>query len=117
MFEVHGNCIRISAGDTGVIRFEAEGIELTPSDRAVFTVKRRGGGAVIRKIVEPEGNAILVPFVNGDTEKLHADSYEWDIRYVLDAQLDGRGEVTDGREVITPFAPGNLQVMKVVGDV
>lgn len=117
MFEVNGRLIRVSRGDTGLITFTVEGISLTENDRAVFTVKRRSGGVVIQKVIEPEGNNILVPFVSGDTERLRPDTYEWDIRYVIDAVEDGEGRVTDGREVLTPFPPGEFRIERTVGDV
>ena len=117
MFRVRGRTIEVSAGDTGVIRFAAEGAALTQADRAVFTVKKRSGETVIEKIAVPQGNEIRIPFVNADTEHLRADTYLWDIRYVLDAKMDEKGAVTDGREVITPMLPGAMHVMKVVGSI
>lgn len=117
MFDVSGRFIRVSRGDTGLITFSVEGISLTENDRAVFTVKRRSGGIVIQKVIEPEGNNILVPFVSGDTECLRPDTYEWDIRYVIDAVEDEDGRVTDGREVLTPFPPGEFKVMRTVGEI
>ena len=41
----------------------------------------------------------------------------WDLRIALDAQTDAQGHVTDGREVITPFPPGVLRIVKVVGKI
>lgn len=117
MFEVSGRMIRLSRGDTGLITFEVDGLNLTEKDRAVFTVKRRGGGVVLQKVIEPEGNRVLVPFVNEDTEKLRPDVYEWDIRYVIEAVEDEEGRVTNGREVLTPFLPGDFKVERTVGAV
>lgn len=117
MFEVNGRMIRISRGDTGMIAFETEGIVLTDADRAVFTVKRRSGGMVMQKVIAPEEGRIRLPFVSSDTEKLRPDSYEWDIRFVIDAVEDEDGAVTDGREVLTPFAPGEFVIMRTVGSV
>lgn len=117
MFEVHGTAICVSRGDTGLLTFTADGVSLTENDRAVFTVKGRGGGVVIRKIIKPQENSVTVPFVSADTEALRPGAYEWDIRYVLEAEMDGRGDVTDGREIITPFPPGKLTVVRTVGSV
>lgn len=117
MFEVNGRMIRISRGDTGLITFDVEGITLTDADRAVFTVKRHGGGMVMQKVIEPEGSRIIVPFVNEDTEHIRPGVYEWDIRYVLDAVEDAEGRVTDGREVLTPYLPGEFRIERTVGDV
>ena len=116
MFDVMGRTIRISRGDTGLIRFSAEGLELTEKDLCVFTVKRRSGGTVLEKVIEPEENAYLIPFTNAETE-IPVGDYEWDIRIALDAVTDGTGRVTGGREVITPWPPATLRITKAVGNV
>ena len=116
MFDVLGRTIRVSRGDTGVIRFAAEGIDLTENDLCVFTVKRRSGGTVIEKVIEPEENVYLIPFTNADTE-IPVGDYEWDIRIALDAKTDGNGRVTGGREIITPWPPATLRIAKAVGSV
>lgn len=116
MFDVLGRTIRISRGDTGLIRFAAEGIALTEKDLCVFTVKRRTGGTVMEKVIEPEEGAYLIPFTNADTE-IPIGDYEWDIRIALDAVTDGTGRVTGGREIITPWPPATLKIVKAVGSV
>lgn len=115
MFEVSGRSIRISRGDTGLIAFDAEGTELSENDLAVFTVRRQGGGIAMEKVIAPEGNRLLVPFTNEETEALREGEYVWDIRVVLGAETDAEGRVTGGREVITPLPPSPLKIMKVVG--
>lgn len=116
MFDVLGRTIRISRGDTGLIRFAAEGVDLTEKDLCVFTVRRRNGGTVLEKVIEPEENAYLIPFTNEDTE-IPVDDYEWDIRIALDAVTDNTGRVTGGREIITPWAPATLKIVKAVGSI
>lgn len=117
MFEVLGRTIRISRGDTGLIAFEADGAELSESDLCVFTVRRRSGGVVMEKVIEPEENVYLIPFTNAETEKMQAGDYEWDVRIALDAVTDSTGRVTGGREIITPWPPSRLTIMKAVGSV
>ena len=117
MFKVCGRTIQVSQGDTGVLHFDVEDMPLGKRDRAVFTVKKRTGGVIMRKIAAPEGNVFRIPFVNADTQSWKPDTYEWDLRIVLDPVYGAGGDVTDGREVITPFPPGALMVMKVVGSV
>lgn len=117
MFDVLGRTIRVSRGDTGVIRFLAEGIELTDNDLCVFTIRRKSGGTAMEKVVAPEENAYYIPFTNEETERFPVDDYEWDIRVVLDVVKDDAGRVTGGREVLTPWAPGVFKVVKVVGNV
>lgn len=116
MFDVLGRTIRISRGDTGLIRFAAEGAELSEKDLCVFTVKRRSGGTVMEKVIEPEEGAYLIPFTTADTE-IPVGDYEWDIRIALDAVTDGTGRVTGGREIITPWPPATLKIVKAVGSV
>lgn len=116
MFDVLGRTIRISRGDTGLIRFAADGIDLAEKDLCVFTVKRRSGGTVMEKVIEPEQNAYLIPFTNADTE-IPVGDYEWDIRIALDAKTDGTGRVTGGREILTPWPPATLKIVKAVGNV
>lgn len=117
MFEAKGNRIRISRGDTGVLTFAATGTELTENDRAVFTIRRRNGGVVMEKIAVPQENRVQIPLTNEETQEMREGDYQWDIRYALDAVLDGDGRVTDGREVITPMLPGVLTIEKVVGTI
>lgn len=117
MFTVSGRTIRLSRGDTGIIPFRVDGVKLTDEDRAVFTVKRRSGAVLAQKVIMPEDNIFYVPFINDETDGWKEGEYNWDIRIALGAVLDQTGRVTDGREIITPWAPGTLEVMKVVGDI
>lgn len=116
MFKASGRGIQISAGDTGIIRFDIEGVTLTDKDRAVFTVKSRSGQTVIRKIIRPENETeVVVPLVNADTERMEPGVYEWDIRIVQNAKLGANGDVVDGSSVSTPYPPGQFTVMRTVG--
>ena len=71
----------------------------------------------MQKMIAPEKDVFYVPFTNEETDGWKAGEYEWDIRIALEAVLDAQGRVTDGREVITPWAPGKLEVVKVVGEI
>lgn len=110
MFEVNGQAIRISRGDTGLLTILASGnVQLTDRDVAVFTVRRRGGGAVLLELEatpDAEGK-VQFGFTNEMTERWKPDGYEWDVRYVLDG----------GREVITPMEPSPFIVVRTVGSV
>lgn len=117
MFTVSGRTIRLSRGDTGVIHFAVEGKGLTDEDRAVFTIRRRSGAMLLQKVIPPVDGAFFVPFTNDETDGWQPGEYSWDIRIALGAVTDENGRVTDGREVITPFPPSRLEVVKVVGEV
>lgn len=116
MFDIMGRTIRISRGDTGLIRLPVDGVTLTEKDLCVFTVKRRSGGKVLEKVIEPEDNAYLVPFTNEETE-IPIGDYEYDVRIALDAVTDGTGRVIGGREIITPWPPAAFKIVRTVGDV
>ena len=115
MFDIMGRTIRISRGDTGLIRLPVDGVTLTEKDLCVFTVKRRSGGKVLEKVIEPEDNAYLVPFTNEETERMQVGDYEWEIRIALNATTDGMGRVNGGREIITPWPPAAFKIVKAVG--
>lgn len=115
MFETNGRTIRLSAGDTGIVGIEVEDMQVGEGDLAVFTVRRRNGELMMEKVLSPENNVYKVPFLNADTERWRAGEYLWDLRIALDAQTDEQGHVTDGREVVTPFAPGVIRIERVVG--
>lgn len=68
-------------------------------------------------VLEPnDESTVQIPLVNDLTDGWRPDEYDWDIRYVLDAQLED-GKIVDGREVITPMRPGKLVIVKAVGKV
>lgn len=117
MFQVNGRTIRISRGDTGIIPFRVDGVTLTDSDRAVFTVRRSNSSVLIQKVLAPKDGLFYMPFANEETDGWKPGLYTWDLRIVLDAQTDASGMVNDGREVITPWPPSRFEVVKVVGKV
>lgn len=87
---------------------------------AVFTVRERTGGqraASKRCSCRTKRDACRSRFPNADTENLRAGTYVWDIRYALHAVMDAKGNVTGGREVVTPFAPAPFLVMEAVGEI
>lgn len=90
---------------------------LTDGDRAVFTVRRKSGAVLIEKVIAPMDGIFYVPFVNEETDGWRPDVYSWDLRIALEAEMDEAGSVIDGREVITPWPPSRLEVVKVVGEV
>ncbi|MBP3655120.1 MAG: hypothetical protein J6K32_00310 [Clostridia bacterium] len=117
IFTVNGHVIRISRGDTGLLTLEASGnVVFTDEDRAVLTVRRRGGGAaLLRQTAVPDAQgSVQFAFTHEMTERLRPDAYEWDVRYVLGAQ-EAEGRVSGGREVITPMEPAPFLVARTVG--
>lgn len=120
MFCASSGQIVLTAGDTGVIGFEAAegGYIPTENDRAIFTVRDKvGGRRLIEKTVQPDAQGVTrVPFMAEDTAKLKPCGYVWDIRFALEAKEDGSGNVTEYREMITPMEPGVLWVLPAIGE-
>ncbi len=118
MFHAHGTTVFITKGDTGLLTLIAEGHAFGPGDRAVFTVRRPGGATLMQAVATPEADGkAQIGFEHEATEKWRPGCYSWDVRYVLDAEMDEQGRVTGGREVITPMRPGEFHVLEAVGKV
>ena len=121
MFRVNGMQIMMTAGDTGLLAIVPREGGYIPNgeDRAIFTVRERPGRrALIEKIVTPEDDGtVKIEFASADTARLRPGSYVWDIRFALEAAVDAKGKVTACREVITPCAPGRMDIVEAIGEV
>lgn len=118
MFELSGTRIRLTQGDTGILTITAKKSDhlFTSEDVAVFTVKR-GSTIVVEMLLQPEPDGrVQIPFDSDLTDNMRVDTYEWDVRYCIDATVSG-GRVVDAREVITPMRPGVFEIVKAVGRV
>ena len=119
MFSVSGTRILLTAGDTGILTIKAKKTDhvWTDADAAVFTIRRQGGGIVRESLITPDGDGtVQIAFTSDLTDEMKAGTYEWDIRYCVDAVKDA-GRVVDAREVITPMRPGIFELIKAVGRV
>ena len=111
LFDKRENKIMISKQDTGVfvVEFEdGEGYEV-PADgvQAIFTAKTRDGTTeIIRKTFTVEDGEVEIELDSDDTDQ-NIGNYLWDLR--LKWESNGR--------VYTPMLPGQLEIMRVVGDV
>ena len=115
MFRVNGMQIMMTAGDTGLLAIMPREGGYIPNgeDRAIFTVREKPGRrAVMEKTIVPEADGrVKIEFVSADTVRLRPGSYVWDIRFALEAAVDAKGKVTACREVITPCAPGRMDIV------
>ena len=115
MFRVNGMQIMMTAGDTGLLAIMPREGGYSPNgeDRAIFTVRERPGRrAVMEKTIVPEADGrVKIEFASADTAQLRPGSYVWDIRFALEAAVDAKGKVTACREVITPCAPGRMDIL------
>lgn len=114
--EAIGTQIRLPQGDTGNVKFVADGA-LDSSDRALFTLARRGGGVILRKVLPPnmDDSAFHMAFVYADTAKLRPDSYEWSLRVVRGGVLDDDGRITETQGSHTAILRGVMAVLPVAG--
>lgn len=123
MFNVEGNTITLSRGDTGALRITAtatlDGQPYTfgPDDRALFSIKNGQGEIVKEKVAAMENNAFVVYFLNADTDSLSPSNYQWDVRYIIHPYYDSEGRIIDGDQVITPKTPQTMTILPVVGDI
>lgn len=115
MIETDGFAIRMTAGDTVAVIFEAKDFEILPGDVAVFTVKTRHGQVMMEQYIELDKNEFMVIFLNPDTEKWKADEYRYDLRIVRGAVKNEIGQIVDGLSVITPIPPSPLRIERAVG--
>lgn len=120
MFNIDGDNISLSVGDTATLRIRADGdLVLNPDvDRVLFTIKNAAGDIVLQRTLAPDvEGSVLVAFSNADTDFLSAGSYSYDVRYVINPNYDDDGNVIDGDRVITPKRPQTFTLLSVVGDV
>ena len=115
--KVNGTIIQIPQGDTGMVRFVAEEERITTEDRGVFTLARRDGTAILRKLMEPdvERNAFSMMFVYEDTARIRPGGYDWSLRIVRNGVFDGNGRLTAAQGQHTPVMKGRLQILSTAG--
>lgn len=100
-----GNRIRITQGDTGVLRYVPQSSRVfSDKDSAVFTARKRDGGQLARLTLTPDaGGAVRIPFTNDVTKAWPDGRHEWQIRYFFGDD-----------EVSTPMETGVLDVLRAV---
>ena len=117
MFNVNGNVISLSKGDTGAIEFTVAGYTFGENDRALFSIKSASGQIVKQRAYQMTNNQFTVTFYNHDTDSLTAGGYTWDVRYVIHPYYDEQGNIVDGDQVLTPELPSQCNLLTVVGDI
>lgn len=117
MFEVKDRRIIISRGDTALLTIVSTGRVLTMYDAVLLTVSHKRYGTIVQSIQIPDNEGkTYFAFMNQETCKWYPAEYDWDIRVVLDAIIDG-DEIIGGRDVTTPFSGDKFIVRNTVGDV
>ena len=115
--QANGTMIRVPQGDTGVIKFQAEGAEVQDGDQGVFTLANRSGAILMRKILpQIEGeNAFNMPFTFEETAALKPGEYAWSLAIVQHGTFDGNGKLTAAEGKHTVVTRGMLIVEEVAG--
>ena len=119
-FRFEGTRIIGPRGDSGSLIFTAEDAEeFTNRDYLVFFLSRRGnGGMVMTRAMEIDENGrAVLDLLSVDTRSLSPGMYVWSARYVLDATINGEGNVTGGSWVDTPWRNCEFEVLEVNGQV
>ena len=117
MFNVEGNTITLSRGDTGALTITATGYTFGENDRALFSIKNSAGTVVKQQIYAMTNNVFQVTFFNADTDNLSPGTFSWDVRYVIHPYYDDVGNIVDGDQVITPLQPQTMNLLTVVGEI
>lgn len=117
MFQVEGNTINLSIGDTGSVDFTASGYTFAPEDRALFTIKSATGQIIFEKLYALTNGKFTVEFKNSTTDQLAQGAYSYDVRYIIHPYYDESGRAVSGDQVITPNRPMTLNLINVVGEV
>lgn len=117
MVKVHGISICIPQGDTGLVKFTVEGAELTEDDLGIFTIARRDGTPLLRKILPPaeNENAFHLPFTYEDTATMKPDTYNWSLRVVDKGTFDAKGRLVGATQLQTAVPQGVLTIREVAG--
>ena len=121
MFDVDGMKVSITIGDTGAVKMRGIGYHFSAADRAVFTVKTGNGSVIMQRVyagLDVDGS-FVVYFHSQDTIGRAAGNYSWDVRYLIHPYYDPDNEnrIVDADQVITPYDPQLLVLMRTVGDV
>ena len=116
--EVLGNTIRVPQGDTGAVKFLVDEGKVSGEDKGVFTLARRDGTPILRKLIEPNesDNAFHMMLTHEDT-KLKPDAYEWSFRVVRGGVFDASGKLVETQGQHTAILSGRMSVLAVAGGV
>lgn len=116
MFRVENNKITITRGDTGSLLVRATDHEFTANDRALFTIANNRRRVVLQRIYPLVDNAFTVVFAPDDTKDWSAGNYQWEVRYFMNATVEGN-RITAGQEVNTPQEkPFEMSVLDAIGE-
>lgn len=115
--EIFGTTVYMARGETSPVRFEVTEGEIYAEDRGVFTIAKKSGEPVLRKIIEPDTqeNAFLMMLVFEDTADLRAGAYDWSFRVVRNARFDEAGRIEEAQMNNTVIAEGELRLERVAG--
>ena len=124
MFVVDADTKKITMhrGDTGSITFTVTGYDFSDLNDAValFTLKKAKTGESVlteSKHIKSTNGVFTINFTNETTDYLTPGNYEYDVRIVLDPELDGNDMPTSGTVVRTPYDPIPVEIRRTVGEI
>lgn len=117
--EVSGTMLRIPQGDTGIVKFSMEEGQLDEGDQGVFTLARRDGASILRRMLTPDlnENAFHLAVAHEDTASLRPGPYEWSLRVIRGGTFDEEGRLMDARNQNTVVLRGKMSVLGYAGGV
>lgn len=119
MLTTNGTMISLTQGDSATLTIipESTDHEFTANDLAVFGIRDPKTKEVIfRQNVVPDADGVaVIEMLDEVTATWEPKTYEWDIRYIIDATIDQAEELIDGDKKITPMEPGIFRVIRTIG--
>ena len=115
--QIVGSTIKLPKGETDLLKFKINGAEITEQHRAVFTLARQSGEAVLRKVLPPdvEAQTFGMMFVYTDTADLKTGAYDWSLRVFLDLKIGEDGRIEDARGQATLEDRGRFVLEQIAG--
>lgn len=113
MLIVNGYDIKISKGDTLILKVHFNNANFPKMTKVLFTVRTYPNNPdhVILKEYTFDENGDIIIFIPSQETNIFPFEYSWDIRVLI--PIEGQTEF----EVVTPFVPAKFEVLKVVGNV
>lgn len=119
MLTTTGTTISITQGDSATLTIipESTDYEFDSDDLAVFAIRDpKTKEVTFRENVVPDARGVcVVTLLDEVTATWEPKTYEWDIRYIIDAEIDEYEEMIDGSQKITPMDPGIFRVVRTIG--
>lgn len=119
MLTTDGTTISMTQGDSATLTIIPASTDhaFDDGDLAVFAIRDpKTKEVTFRENVIPDENGVCVITLEDETTATwEPKTYEWDIRYIIDAVVDEYEETIDGAHKVTPMDPGIFRVVRTIG--